>query len=126
MIVNGNYTQESGGNLLIELGGLADGQFDFLDVNGTAYLGGGLDIAFLDGFRPEVGESFCIIEYYSRSGEFADIDVPNSGYTFDALYGSTGMTLVTTAVPEPATLGLLTVGIGLLLARRRSRAACRR
>lgn len=123
MIINGTYTQGASGSLLIELGGLLDGQFDFLDVNGPAYLDGRLEIAFLDGFWPQVGDTFRALEYYSHSGEFASIDALTCpAYRFGIDYGSTGMTLVTTAVPEPTTLGLLTVGIGLLLARRRSRA----
>ena len=121
MVINGTYTQGASGSLLIELGGLLDGQFDFFDINGPAYLDGRLEIAFLDGFWPQVGDTFRALEYSSRSGAFADIDVLTCpSYQFDALYGSTGMTLVTTAVPEPATLALLTIGMGILLASRRS------
>jgi hypothetical protein len=127
LIVAGDYTQGKDAKLLIELAGTALGEFDVLEVAGYATLDGTLGLTFLDGFRPQLEDTFEILTYGPRSGEFGVIEVLGfPGYEFVPLYGQTSMTLVTQAVPEPATLGLLTVGMGLLLGRRRSRVACRR
>ena len=66
IIINGNYTEGTAGGLLIELGGLGIGQFDYLDVNGTASLDGTLEIAFLNGFHPAIGDTFHIMDFNSE------------------------------------------------------------
>ncbi len=122
--INGNYTEGAAGALLIELAGLTSGQFDYLDVNGTASLGGTLDIAFLNGFHPAVGDTFHIMDFNSRTGDFDSIQVLGaSGYQFLPEYTSGGLTLLTQAVPEPSTIVMAVVGLVclLLLARRHRR-----
>ena len=89
--VNGNYTQGSSGILEIELGGLTrSSQYDVLDVNGLATLGGELEVLLINGFSPAGGNTFDVIDWNSRSGEFDDLDLPSlaSGLLWDtsALY----------------------------------------
>ena len=125
--INGDYTQGSAGALLIELAGLGSGQFDYLDVNGTAALDGTLEIAFLNGFHPMIGDTFHVMDYYSRTGEFDMIQVLGaSGYQFLPEYSSSGLTLLTQAVPEPSAIILLLTGLFGVLAyawRRRTQTA---
>lgn len=122
IIINGNYTEGPAGTLLVELGGLGNGQFDYLDVNGTASLGGTLEIAFLNGFNPAVGDTFHIMDFTSLTGDFASIQVLGaSGYQFSEEFTGGGLTLVTQAVPEPSMFVLMGIGALGLLAY-----ACRR
>ena len=91
LILNGNYTEGAAGALLIELGGLGSGQFDYLDVDGTDSLGGTLEIAFLGGYHPALGDTFHFMDFNSRSGQFATIEVLGSpGYQFNTVYTSNG------------------------------------
>ncbi|MGA2616764.1 MAG: PEP-CTERM sorting domain-containing protein [Thermoguttaceae bacterium] len=123
--INGDYTEGTAGAMLVELGGLGSGQFDYVDVNGTASLDGTLEVAFLNGFHPSLGDTFHFLDFNSRNGQFDAIDVlGDSGYRFNTVYTSSGADLVTTATPEPGTLSLLAIGafclgIGLWKAKKR-------
>ena len=67
----GNYT------LTVELAGLASGsQYDALNVSGSATLGGALNVSFLGGFTPALGDSFDILTTASRIGTFATTNLP--------------------------------------------------
>jgi hypothetical protein len=117
--ITGDYTQGPDATLLIELAGTGNGQYDILDVEGRAYLGGTLELAFLNGFCPALGDSFSILDFGSYSGSFSTIQVlGNPNYQFALQYTATDLTLTTTAVPEPATLFLLTIG-GLTVLRKK-------
>ena len=73
--VSDDFTQLSGGTLVIEIGGA--GQFDQMVVGGTASLGGTLDLRLLAGTRPVPGEVYPII----TANKFAE------GQFFDAVQG---------------------------------------
>jgi hypothetical protein len=45
--VKGNYTQNAGGTLLLQVAGAKPGQYDFLNVSGNANLGGTLQLTNL-------------------------------------------------------------------------------
>ncbi|MDZ4657635.1 MAG: hypothetical protein SH868_08655, partial [Bythopirellula sp.] len=69
--VNGNYTQQSGGALEIEIGGpLAGSEFDFVNVTGSALLDGELDLTLTGGFTPTPSQTFAILIAGSLSGAF--------------------------------------------------------
>ncbi len=118
----------------VELTGPSVGtEYDQLDVTGTVDLGGA-ELQLLLGFDPNVGDSFIIVNNDSDDpivGTFTDLA---EGDSVEALYGGTSYSLVISyaggtgndvqlaTVPEPTTLGLLTLGVmGLLLVRRRGR-----
>ena len=96
-VVTGDYTQQAGGALEIEIVGTAPGQWDVLDVTGTANLDGTLEVV-LDGYSPAAGDSFAVMTYASRSGEFAD----TTGWQFGGnkalvkVYGPNALTLFAT------------------------------
>jgi filamentous hemagglutinin family protein len=84
LVINGNYTQGAGGILDIELGGTAQGvTYDLLQVTGIASLDGTLSVSLFGGFAPVAGNSFDVVTYASRSGNFASS-------AFPAGYGMTG------------------------------------
>ncbi len=98
LTVDGDYTQDSSGTLLIELGGTAPGsEHDVLEVTGAASLDGELNVV-LDGYTPAAGDSFAVMTYASRTGEFAD----TTGWLFDGnkalvkVYGANALTLTAT------------------------------
>ena len=62
MTVDGFYTQLGAGTLLVEIGGLAQGtEHDFIHVIGPATLAGTLKLSVVNGFTPQVGDSFTVL-----------------------------------------------------------------
>ncbi|MGB5466314.1 MAG: hypothetical protein WBM84_09555, partial [Sedimenticolaceae bacterium] len=59
LFIDGDYSQDALSQLIIEIAGLAPGtEYDFLDITGNASLAGEIILRFLDGFAPQVGDSF--------------------------------------------------------------------
>ena len=103
--VDGNFTQTSEGTLIVEDGGAFPSQYDQLQVNGKATLGGTLDIRTIDGYTPNFADAFSPLAYSSHSGKFATIS-SNAAVTL----GANG--LLATANPsavEPATGDLVNI-----------------
>jgi hypothetical protein len=70
--VSGSYTQGSTATLEVQLGGTPDtGQFGRLNVSGTAALGGTLTATLVNGYTPTTGDTFAVLHYGSRTGDFA-------------------------------------------------------
>jgi outer membrane autotransporter protein len=60
--VGGNYTQNSGGTLRLQIGGIDSGaDSDFLIVNGSASLGGTLSLVRINNYNPANGDRVNII-----------------------------------------------------------------
>jgi len=122
LTVHGNFEQRHDGVIVIELGGANnsswdDTQFDQLFVDGAAVLSGNLRIEILNGYTPAWGDEFDIIVSSSRDGVFDEVWLPElgDGLAFECVYEPDSVQL--TVVPEPATLGMLTLG-GLAMIRR--------
>ena len=82
----GDYSLGGTGILEIEVGGFSPGEYDFLDITGTAFLTGGtIDLMFLGGYdiSTDVGNS----QTHSLMFLEADlgIDSSNSLVTYDFL-----------------------------------------
>jgi len=122
--VAGDFTQGDEGTLLMEVSGDVPGsEYDVLVVYGTADLAGTLEVSLLDGFTPELGDSFDMLELGSVTGTFDEIQLPELGgglaWDLANLYDSG--TLAVTSVPEPATFLLLLVStVGIVFRVRRS------
>ena len=105
------FSQGSEGVLEVEIEGTGVGQFDQLNVAGLAELDGTLEIVLFNGFVPSAGQSFEILTYGSRDGEFAHwlgtTGVPgNDSLAFvpeyDDLAGTLTLTVVATPTVVPA------------------------
>ena len=58
--VHGNYTQNAGGTLQLQVAGANVGQYDTLNVEGNAALGGALQLISL-GFQPSAGNQLTVV-----------------------------------------------------------------
>ena len=150
---SGGFTLASGGTLDIELAGTAAGTgYDRLIVTGGSTaattpvtLAGDLDVSFLGGFTPNVGDLFFILEQRLASTGTGSVNpingtftgLPDNStflvdnvefrirYTGDAgtggLTGGDDVVLETVAVPEPTSPAAFGAAAAMLLARRRRR-----
>src|SRR5205085_9363012 len=121
--ITGQYIQQPGATLNIEIGGTSAGtQYDQLQVGGAATLDGTLNLTTINGFTPAVGQAFQVLTYGSRSGAFSSV---TGGFTptYNANSLSVGLTPVVamadlavtqTDAPDPVTDGnVLTYTIGV-------------
>ncbi len=134
LTINGDYTQNADGVLLIEIGGLLDGQYDVLDIAGTASLGGTLDVSLSDSgagvFAPALNDSFDILMAESILGDFDSFLLAGLGnglaWQLDLFADEIGTTdvlrlSVVSAVPVPAAVWLFGSGLLALLGLGRRR-----
>ncbi|HYC60119.1 MAG TPA: hypothetical protein VEK79_11200 [Thermoanaerobaculia bacterium] len=94
--ISGNYTQTNAGTLAIDLGGTTPAtQYDQLNVTGTATLNGTLNVAFFGGYIPTGGETYDVLNFASRSGDFAVKTLPvfPAGGSIEANYFPTKLQL---------------------------------
>lgn len=121
LTVHGDYQQQAGATLAIEIGGLERGtDYDALVVGGAASLDGTLAVQILDGFQPAAGDVFDILDFAAVDGHFASLDLPNvAGLKWDTSNLATSGAIALAAVPEPTTLALLCVVVCLTLAAQR-------
>jgi T5SS/PEP-CTERM-associated repeat protein/autotransporter-associated beta strand protein len=74
----GNYTQQSFGELEIEIGGTSPGgTYDLVGITGNTLLGGQLQLAMLGGFTPSAANTFTVLN--AASGIFGVFSNVTSG-----------------------------------------------
>jgi hypothetical protein len=74
LTIQGDYTQTADGVLDVEIGGTAAGaEYDQLRVGGTAVLDGTLNVLLVNGFTPELGDTFEVLQLASRQGNFTAV-----------------------------------------------------
>jgi autotransporter-associated beta strand protein len=99
--VSGNFTQAATGSFVVELA--SPTSFDSLSVGGTATLGGTLSVSGLNGYVPQPGQTFRIVDAGSVSGTFATLVSPWAQLSpmlrFEALYGAKDVRLSMTQLP---------------------------
>jgi autotransporter-associated beta strand protein len=70
--IGGNYTQDAGGTLALGIGGTQREQYDHVQVNGSASVGGTLSVSSLNGFHPSGGNTFEVLHTNGTvSGNFS-------------------------------------------------------
>lgn len=85
IVINGNFTQTAGGILDMEVGGTTPGtSYDQILVNGTAYLGGTLNMVRWGGYVPKNGDVYTLFTYYAKLGSFDKFvdTLPVSGISY--------------------------------------------
>jgi fibronectin-binding autotransporter adhesin len=95
--VLGNYTQNAGGTLQLNIAGRSAGQFDVLNVGGNASLNGTLRLLNL-GYQPQNGDKLQLVNTGGVvSGRFAKFQNPfalTAGFnTIDLVYARQSVTL---------------------------------
>lgn len=99
----------------IEIGGYELGEYDLMEIAGTATLDGLLDVVYWDGFGARPGDEWLIIDAAALSGSFADVRFADGQdwyvrYDLDAGDVYVGMG----EVPVPSTLLLCLTALGWL------------
>ena len=95
--VKGNYTQNAGGTLQLQVAGANPGQYDSLNVGGNAALGGTLQLISL-GFQPKAGNQLTLVTtggvVSGRFAQFLNPFVAGPGFSIVGLvYGPNSVLL---------------------------------
>jgi hypothetical protein len=98
--INGNYTQQAGGQLNARVTSSAN---DRLSVSGTAALAGTLAISTI-GFTPTLGQTFTVLTDASQTAQFGTVTGASSG-PYEVTYDATGVKLVTKVGPPAPPAG---------------------
>jgi hypothetical protein len=105
--IDGDFVQEVGGTLRIELGGgTPESEYDVLNITDSADLGGELQVALIDSFFPEVGQQFVVLNAGSVNESFDELTGPvhcEVTYNLDNVTITT-MPLVLEVLDSPATV----------------------
>ncbi len=79
-----NYTQTATGLFVAEIGGEnAGSDYDQLLVGNQAELAGALRVVIVDGFTPDVGDQFTVIDARTLNGEFDTVSAVDENDVFD-------------------------------------------
>lgn len=99
--------------------------YDAIDVGGTLFAGGTLNIVFIDGYTPGGSAIFDFFNFTSFGGSFAQIHLPViGGYTWNTsqLHIDGTIELIASAIPEPSSaVALAALAAGALATTRRRR-----
>jgi len=77
LTINGDYQQMISGALEVELGGTTAGtQYDQLSISGTALLAGALRVLPINGFQPDVNDTFDVLTAAQAEVKFQTIQLP--------------------------------------------------
>jgi len=89
LTIDGDIQFDEGSILRIDVGGVADGQYDVLHITGAATLNGTLEVHFINGFAPQTAQVIPFLKVDgAMSGQFSEIklvgapDVTASGARF--------------------------------------------
>lgn len=87
LTVGGDFNQQVGGILQMEVGGILPGtQYDVLNVGGDASLAGQIVVEFINGFAPVAGQQFNLIDVGGASLSMPEVLVENlaPGFLFES------------------------------------------
>ncbi len=100
MAISGNYTQGANGSLAFDIASLTS--YDQLNMSGRASLNGTLYVDLLNGYVPQIGNMFDIMNFAGKSGTFSMVlGLPINGQEHFVLeYNPTDLTLDVVAGPD--------------------------
>jgi uncharacterized repeat protein (TIGR03803 family) len=97
--VVGDFTQGAQGTIVLEKGGTHQGEYDRLQIRGTANLGGNLEVRNINSYVPDAADTFNPLGYSAVTGSFASV-TSNTQLSL----GATGaIATVNPAAPNPST-----------------------
>jgi hypothetical protein len=93
MAITGGYTQGANGSLYVDIASLTS--YDQLNISGHASLNGLLSVDLLNGYIPQVGNMFDVVNFAGSSGTFSMVlGLPiNNNEHFVLEYNSSNLTL---------------------------------
>jgi autotransporter-associated beta strand protein len=113
-----NLTLNSGSSTNIELGGLAPGAFDSLSVDSTLTYGGTLSLSLVNGFTPQIGDTFEIFrDFNAFFGSFSSVTFSDPSIV--GQFAPSSGTLSVVAIPEPSSILLVGIGVFVFVRRRK-------
>jgi hypothetical protein len=128
LVIDGDLEQTATGILKLELAGVNPSEHDLLSVTGTFTLGGQIDLTLLNGFAPQLGDTFELIEASDiiDNGYVVTSAPLGGGLSFQTSIEPRGAqeVVVASVVPEPGSLAILLAAVPLF-ARRSSRKAAK-
>jgi len=107
--VNGNLNLNAASVMTVELGGTAQGTgYDFVNVLGSAALGGTLNVVSYNGFVAPGSSSYTFMNFASATGSFAAVNLP-AGWNLAYQTAATNLSLLAPAVAAPVVSAALPV-----------------
>ena len=99
MQVNGAHSQAATGLFSVDVQGLGVTNIGRIIVTGAATLNGTLSVSFVNGYVPNIGDSFQVVSYASRTGAFSAVNPIGlgAGLAISPAYNATNLTLTTAA-----------------------------
>lgn len=104
LTITGNYTQTATGTLAIEIGGTTVAtQYDRLTITGSATLAGTLAITRLNNFTPVHTDTFRVLTFTQRTGDFTTRTglAISPTLNFVPRFDTTGLNLDANGAPSP-------------------------
>jgi len=104
LTIDGSTSYQTNSTLLFDLGGLTPGAYDQLVTTGSVSLDGALFVTATT-FQPQDGDRVAIMTFASRTGTFANVQLPSlAGVALDTVWaeGGTVDTLYIEATAAPA------------------------
>ena len=108
LTVIGDFLQQPGSTLQMEIGGLNPGDSDHLIVTGRLTLGGILELNFINGFAPQAGAMFNLLTFATLAGQFSGVEVtglaPGWQFSLDPTGSALSLASQSNAVSQPTFL----------------------
>ncbi len=119
--ISGDFALMPGGLLELDIGGVTPDLFSQLDISGFGSFQGIIDFDFIDGFAPQAGNSFDLINILGGadfSGATFEISGLQPGFLYTETFSNGNFSLVAqndgasaAATPEPRSFWLLVTGL---------------
>jgi len=117
--VNGDFTLSAGGFLSLGIGGTAPGSYSQLNITGSGFFDGTVDLDFTGGFAPQAGNTFNLINDINGvdlSQATIEIEGLAPGFNYSIANGElTALNNGVSDTPEPDSAWLLAGALSALL-----------